>query len=156
MGYHREPEMRIALKLLCGVATWALLAPASAQNAAVPSPPQGAAVSKDQAAGPAIAAPAAGAFRKIAWDDVTPKDWNPMKEFKALNMSALSDSDPWANAMLTRLREVWDNAPTKGLRPMDAVWISGALRTVRADTSMVVSSYRMDALLEEPYTHATR
>lgn len=205
--------MRTALKLLFGAAIWALLAPASAQNAAVPSTLPGAASTKDQVAGPASAAPTAGAFRKIAWDDLTPKDWDPLKEFKGLNMSALSDSDPRANAMLKRLSEVWDNAPTnaamegaavripgylvpleeskagmtefllvpyfgacihsppppsnqiihvlpkapaKGLRSMDAVWISGTLRTVRADTSMGVSSYRMDALLVEPYSPQAR
>ena len=205
--------MKTALNLLCAAATWALLASASAQNTGMPSPQQGVAPAKDQALGLATAAPAAGAFRKIAWDELTPKDWDPLKEFKGLNMAALSDSDPRASAMLKRLREVWDNAPTnaamegaavripgylvpleeskagmtefllvpyfgacihsppppsnqiihvlpkapaKGLRSMDAVWISGTLRTVRADTSMGVSSYRMDALLVEPYTQATR
>jgi uncharacterized protein len=205
--------MRNALKLLFCAAIWATLAPASAQNAAVPSILPGAASTKDPVAVPASAAPTSGVFRKITWDDLMPKDWDPLKEFKGLNMSALSDSDPRANAMLKRLREVWDNAPTnaamdgatvripgylvpleeskagmtefllvpyfgacihsppppsnqiihvlpkapaKGLRSMDAVWISGTLRTVRADTSMGVSSYRMDAVLVVPYSQKER
>ena len=198
--------MRNALKLLFCAAIWATLAPASAQNAAVPSILPGAASTKDPVAVPASAAPTSGVFRKITWDDLMPKDWDPLKEFKGLNMSALSDSDPRANAMLKRLREVWDmegatvripgylvpleeskagmtefllvpyfgacihsppppsnqiihvlpKAPAKGLRSMDAVWISGTLRTVRADTSMGVSSYRMDAVLVVPYSQKER
>ena len=51
---------------------------------------------------------------------------------------------------------VLPKAPAKGLRSMDAVWISGTLRTVRADTSMGVSSYRMDAVLVVPYSQKER
>jgi hypothetical protein len=39
---------------------------------------------------------------------------------------------------------------------MDTVWISGTLRTVRADTSMGVSSYRMDAVRVVPYSQKER
>jgi hypothetical protein len=34
---------------------------------------------------------------------------------------------------------------------MDTVWISGTLRTLRSETYMGTSSYRMDALRVEPY-----
>jgi len=205
--------MRIALRLLCAATAWALLTPAFAQNAPALKHPLGATATKDQPAGPALAAPVAGTFRKISWGDLTPKDWDPLKEFKDMEMSRLSDSDPRANAMLKRIREVWDNAPTNnamegvavripgylvpledskagitefllvpyfgacihsppppsnqiihvlpkapatGLRSMDAVWVSGTLKTVRSDTSMGVSSYRMDAVLVEPYSQAAR
>ena len=147
-------------------------------------------------------------FREVTWDDLTPKDWDPLKQFRDMNFGALSDADPKAIAMLQRMRETWDNAPTnvaldgqnvripgylvpldetkagltnfllvpyfgacihtppppsnqiidvtpklatKGWRPMDTVWVSGTLHTLRSETYMGVSSYRMDALSVEPY-----
>ena len=205
--------MRIAPRFLCTATAWALLTSAFAQNAPVLSHPLGASATKAQVASPAAAAPLAGAFRNITWDDLTPKDWDPLKEFKDMNTSTLSDSDPRANAMLKRIREVWDNAPinnavegaavripgylvpledskagmkefllvpyfgacihsppppanqiihvlpkapAKGLRSMDAVWVSGTLKAARSDTTMGVSGYRMDALLVEPYSAQAR
>ena len=52
------------------------------------------------------------AYREITWDDLVPKDWDPTKGFKDLNMGMMSDSDPRAIAALKRMRETWDNAPT--------------------------------------------
>lgn len=51
---------------------------------------------------------------------------------------------------------VLPKTPAKGLRSMDVVWISGTLKTFRSDTSMGMSSYRMDAVLVEPYTAPAR
>lgn len=42
--------------------------------------------------------------------------------------------------------------PIKSLGTMDTVWLSGALKLQRADTSMGVSAYTMDAVRVEPYT----
>ncbi len=60
------------------------------------------------------AAPAAkpSPFKTITWDDLVPKDWDPMKEFKGMDLGLLQDGDPRAAQMMKRLREVWDNAPT--------------------------------------------
>ncbi|HKW85135.1 MAG TPA: DUF3299 domain-containing protein [Burkholderiaceae bacterium] len=156
----------------------------------------------------AVASPAAPSYREVSWDDLTPKDWDPLKQFRDMNFGALSDSDPKAIAMLQRMRETWDNAPTnlamdgqnvriagylvpldetkdgliqfllvpyfgacihtppppsnqiievrpkqpsKGYRPMDTVWVSGTLRTLRSETYMGTSSYRMEAMRVEPY-----
>jgi len=166
------------------------------------------------ASGPAavIVAPAKAALRELKWDDLTPKDWDPLKQFRDTNFGALTDADPKAIAMLQRMRETWDNAPTnsaldgqliriagylvpldetpnglvnfllvpyfgacihtppppsnqiidvrpklptKGWRPMDTVWVSGTLRTLRSETYMGVSSYKMDALSVEPYVKNT-
>jgi hypothetical protein len=53
------------------------------------------------------------AFRELKWEELVPKDWDPLKEFKGQDMGAgLSDSDPRAQEMLKRLREIWDAAPT--------------------------------------------
>lgn len=85
-GFHRESDLRVAPRFLCAATAWALLTSALAQ-------------------------PLAGTLRNITWNDITPEDWDPLKEFKDMKTSALSDSDPRANAMLKHIRDVWDNAP---------------------------------------------
>jgi uncharacterized protein len=154
-----------------------------------------------------VAAPAAN-FREITWDELVPKDWDPTKQFKDINMGMMSDSDPRAIAALKRMRETWDNAPTnnaidgalvripgyivpledgktgmtefllvpyfgacihtppppsnqiiyvkpqpapKGFHSMDTVWVSGKIKTLRSDTLMGASSYRMEAQRVEAY-----
>ena len=63
---------------------------------------------------PLKAAPApatAGGVRTIQWEDLVPADWDPFKDFKDLNFQLLDDGDPRANALLKKMREVWDAAP---------------------------------------------
>ena len=55
--------------------------------------------------------PATGGFRTITWEALVPADWDPFKEFKGIDLSALQDGDPKADQMLKRMREVWDQAP---------------------------------------------
>ena len=59
---------------------------------------------------PAKAAP--GQPRQIAWEELVPKDWDPMKAFKGIDFSKLDDNDPRANEMLMKLQKASDNAPT--------------------------------------------
>ena len=42
-------------------------------------------------------AAAQAGYKEIAWEELVPKDWDPMKEFKGIDLSKLSDSDPRAN-----------------------------------------------------------
>jgi hypothetical protein len=85
------------------------------------------------AAAPAIAQPgaatasasAAGASRTISWDDLVPPDWDPMKGFKGMDFGALQDSDPRAQDLLKKLREVWDSAPTNPKLEGQAVRLPG-------------------------------
>ena len=42
--------------------------------------------------------------------------------------------------------------PAKGLRSMDTVWIDGTLKTLRSDTFMGASGYKLEAVSIEPYT----
>jgi hypothetical protein len=46
---------------------------------------------------------------------------------------------------------VLPKSPAKGFRSMDTVWISGTLSTVRTDSYMGTSSYRIDAVSVLPY-----
>jgi len=161
----------------------------------------------------AVPAARTGAFRTITWDELVPKDWDPMKEFKGMDMSMLGDGDPRAMQMMKRMREVWDNAPVnpalvgeavripgfvvpleetkdgvkefllvpyfgacihtppppanqiihvlpkspaKNVHSMDPVWISGTLATLKTDSYMGAASYRVEALVVEPYKEPAR
>lgn len=50
-------------------------------------------------------------YREIEWEELTPKDWNPMAAFKGLNLARLKDSDPRAREALEKMRTAWDAAP---------------------------------------------
>jgi hypothetical protein len=188
------------LKVLAlGIAVCVGAGTASAASTSASQPIGGTGVSKPVAV---------GTFREIKWDDLVPKDWDPLKQFKSMNFSLMNDSDPRANEMLKRMRETWDNAPTnndmdgasvripgylvpledtksglkefllvpyfgacihtppppanqiiyvkadkppKGFHSMDTVWVSGTLKTLRSDSYMGASGYRMDAVVVEPY-----
>ncbi|MFO1272917.1 MAG: DUF3299 domain-containing protein [Rubrivivax sp.] len=73
------------------------------------------------------AAPAAkpAPFRTITWDDLVPKDWDPMKDFKGMDMAMLQDGDPRAAQMMKRMRDAWDNAPVNPELVGQAVRIPG-------------------------------
>lgn len=87
---------------------------AAAAWAAEPAPKDTTAVNPlgGKAAPPAAAKPSAGQARQITWEELVPKDWDPAKEFKGMDLSALDDSDPRANEMLMKMQEVSNNAPT--------------------------------------------
>lgn len=149
------------------------------------------------------AAWAQGKSRDISWDDLVPQGWDPTASFLDLKGTEnLPYTDPRAQKLLDRIREVWDNAPVvqqlegrqgripgylvpleqgkdglrefllvpyfgacihtppppanqivrvradkpvKGLRTMDAVWVTGTMHIERSDSSMGVSGYAMSA-----------
>ena len=51
---------------------------------------------------------------------------------------------------------VLPRSPAKGLRSMDAVWITGTLTTGRTDSYMGAASYRIEAVTVAPYTEGAR
>jgi len=51
---------------------------------------------------------------------------------------------------------VLPKSPAKGLRSMDAVWISGRLATVRTDSFMGAASYRIEAVDVTPYVEKAK
>ncbi|MBL8287089.1 MAG: DUF3299 domain-containing protein [Rubrivivax sp.] len=51
---------------------------------------------------------------------------------------------------------VLPKSPAKGVRSMDAVWISGRLATVRTDSFMGAASYRIEATEVAPYREGGR
>jgi uncharacterized protein len=141
-------------------------------------------------------------WKTVSWDDLLPKDWDPMAAFKGINLAKLDDADPRANEALEKMRRAWDAAPVnpaldgqairipgfvvsldggpgelrefllvpyfgacihvppppanqiihvmpdkpvKGVKNMEAVWVSGKLSIGRADTPMGNSGYQMQA-----------
>jgi hypothetical protein len=80
-------------------------------------------------AGPHAAAAKAPAAkpvpRQINWDELVPRNWDPMKELQGPDLSGLSDADPRATEMLKKMREVWDNAPGNPALVGQAVRIPG-------------------------------
>lgn len=67
----------------------------------------------DRLSQPDATAPSPAAYKDTGWGALVPKDWDPMKAFKGLNLSKLKDSDPQAIEALQKLREAWDSAPTE-------------------------------------------
>ena len=65
------------------------------------------------------------AYREIIWDDLVPKDWDPMKPFRERSTGVLNDADPRANQMLQDMRALWDNAPTVQALDGEAVKLPG-------------------------------
>lgn len=65
---------------------------------------------------PAPAAPPfKGDYQVTRWEELIPQDWDPYAPFKAdaEKAGAISDTSPEAQALIDKLREVWDSAPTK-------------------------------------------
>ncbi|MES2561557.1 MAG: DUF3299 domain-containing protein [Pseudomonadota bacterium] len=60
---------------------------------------------------PQAAVPGSTAYKEMQWDALAPANWNPAREFEALNLGSLSDSDPRAIQALEKLRIAMDNAP---------------------------------------------
>jgi uncharacterized protein len=189
---------------------------ARAQTQGVPllSPPLGSPPAPPAPARPVVPATATRApqivngHRVLQWEELVPAGWDPMREFKDLDVASLTDNDPRAAQLLRRMREVWDNAPTnpkmdgarvrlpgyvvpleesngalrefllvpyfgacihsppppanqivhvlpgtpaRGVRSMDAVWVSGTMQLIKTDSYMGAASYRLAATTVEPY-----
>lgn len=57
--------------------------------------------------------PAPPGHETIKWESLVPKDWDPAKAFRSLDLSKLQDSDPKAIEALQSLRKAWDEAPAE-------------------------------------------
>ncbi len=62
---------------------------------------------------PMPSATATVAYKEKTWDDLMPKNWDPMASLKGLNLDKLKDSDPRAIEALEKIREAWNNAPVE-------------------------------------------
>jgi hypothetical protein len=64
-------------------------------------------------------------FKLTTWEELVPKDWDPMKELRGLNLDMLSDGDPRAQEALNRLKRAWDTAPTEPSMDNQRIRIAG-------------------------------
>ena len=151
-------------------------------------------------------------YKEISWDALVPKDWDPAKRFRKLNLRNLTDADPRATEVLEMMKQEWDNAPIapslngkkvkipgfvvpleeegravtefllvpyfgacihvppppanqiihvisakpiKGLRVMDAVWVTGQLKAARYSNQtpmgMGAAGYQINSIAVIPY-----
>jgi uncharacterized protein len=59
------------------------------------------------------AADAPAAFRTATWDELVPRDWDPMKYFRGKNVGQVKEGGASELELMREMREVWDNAPTR-------------------------------------------
>ncbi|MBO9512812.1 MAG: DUF3299 domain-containing protein [Variovorax sp.] len=90
--------------LLAVVVAGGALAAEPSPSATSPTRPLGAPAASDKAV--------PGQPRVIAWEELVPKDWDPMKELKGIDLGKLDDGDPRASELLLKLQEASNNAPT--------------------------------------------
>ena len=158
-------------------------------------------------------AQAADAAKETSWDELMPKDWDPMRDLRLGDAALVPEGSVKERNMMRQMREIWDNAPTnpkmdgvavrlpgyvvpleevkgelkefllvpyfgacihsppppanqivqvlatppvKGVRTMDAVWVSGTMKIARGDSAMGASGYRIQAQAVEPYVARPR
>jgi len=58
------------------------------------------------------AAAADPAPKETSWEELMPKDWDPMKEFRAGDIGLVPEGSVKERNMMRQMRELWDNAPT--------------------------------------------
>ncbi|MDR2365740.1 MAG: DUF3299 domain-containing protein [Zoogloeaceae bacterium] len=75
----------------------------------------------------------AAAYREAAWDELIPPDWDPAEIFAGLDLDALQDADPRADAALRKMRQAWDNAPANPRMQGQAIRIPGFVVPLDAD-----------------------
>jgi hypothetical protein len=77
---------------------------------ALPVPAQAGNSNRHHADG-AIAKAAEGPYKELAWDELVPKDWDPSRRFRKLDLGSMKDGDERAMKVLEIMKEEWDSAP---------------------------------------------
>jgi hypothetical protein len=52
-------------------------------------------------------------FRNATWEELVPKDWDPLKHLREQNPDRIREGDAKELALMREMRELWDNAPTR-------------------------------------------
>lgn len=87
-----------------------------------PSPDQAGAGGSLNAAQPPSAT---SRWRELKWDELVPKDWDPMATLRGRSTTIRSDMDPRARALMDEVRAIWDSAPTVAALDGAAVKLPG-------------------------------
>lgn len=76
-------------------------------------------------------------YRNIAWSELIPAGWDPAQPLRGLDVNALQDSDPRAQAALEKARAIWDTAPGNPALNGQAVRIAGYVVPLDAEREAV-------------------
>ncbi len=60
-----------------------------------------------------LAADKTATFRTATWEELVPKDWDPLKQFRDKNAALIPEGGVRELALMREMREIWDNAPTR-------------------------------------------
>ena len=55
----------------------------------------------------------AGKARTLVWDDLIPKGWDPLQQFRHRDIASIREGSAEEFALMRELREIWDKAPTR-------------------------------------------
>jgi hypothetical protein len=59
------------------------------------------------------AADKSAAFRTVTWEELIPKDWDPLKQFRDKDIASIREGSARELALMREMRDIWDNAPTR-------------------------------------------
>lgn len=63
--------------------------------------------------GPPVLSQAADAAKETSWEELMPKDWDPMKDLRQLGDAGMvQEGSVKERNLMRQMRELWDNAPT--------------------------------------------
>lgn len=52
-------------------------------------------------------------FRTTTWEELVPKDWDPLKQLGGGNLDRIREGGAKELALMREMRALWDNAPTR-------------------------------------------
>lgn len=61
----------------------------------------------------ALAADKAATFRTATWEELVPKDWDPLEQFRDKDTALIREGSARELALMREMRDIWDNAPTR-------------------------------------------
>lgn len=81
------------------------------------------------------------AYPEMDWEKLIPPNWEPLKGFKSLNFSGMSDNDPRAIAALRKLQKAWKNAPLNPAIQQEKITISGFIVPLDSSDSTTIEEF---------------
>lgn len=117
------PDLTRRKLWLAPAAAGVLAGLAPARTGAQPAP--GVAAPQPSLAPPPGKAAAVDGHRVITWEELLPPGWDPMKDFRDVDLNTLQDGDVRATQMLRRMRQAWDQAPSNPVMEGQAVRLPG-------------------------------
>lgn len=117
------PDLTRRRLWLAPAAAAALAGLAPAWSGAQPAP--GVAAPQPSLAPPPGKATVVDGHRVITWEELLPPGWDPMKDFRDIDLNTLQDGDVRATQLLRRMRQAWDQAPSNPAMEGQAVRLPG-------------------------------